>query len=39
VPSSRPSPHWFYIVALAMIGLVFVVQRRRLRLEAGKVGH
>jgi hypothetical protein len=41
VPSGRPSPHWFYLPGLLLIGLVWWVQGRRLapssvrRQEAG----
>ncbi|MBS0335815.1 MAG: TRAP transporter permease [Proteobacteria bacterium] len=31
VPANRPSPHWMYIPALALVIVVFLVQRRRLR--------
>jgi TRAP transporter 4TM/12TM fusion protein len=31
VPAERPSPHWLYIPALFLIGLVFLVQTRRMR--------
>jgi hypothetical protein len=30
VPANRPSPHWMYIPALALVMLVFFAQRRRL---------
>ena len=33
VPSDRPSPHWFYLPALVLIGVVFVIQRARLRRD------
>jgi TRAP-type C4-dicarboxylate transport system permease large subunit len=31
VPSGRPSPHWFYLPALALIALVWMLQGRRQR--------
>ena len=31
VPSDAPSEHWMIIPALALIGLVFFLQRRRVR--------
>ena len=31
VPADRPSPHWIYLPAGALVMLVFFVQRRRLR--------
>jgi TRAP-type C4-dicarboxylate transport system permease large subunit len=34
VPNDRPSPHWFYLPALALIALVWFVQGRRLRPRA-----
>ena len=34
VPSDRPSEHLVYIPALALVGLVFFLQRRRLRARA-----
>ncbi len=30
VPSGRPTPHWFYLPAFALVGLVWWVQGRRL---------
>jgi hypothetical protein len=35
VPANRPSPHWMYIPALALVMLVFFVQRRRMRSAPG----
>ncbi len=35
VPTDRPSPHWFYLPALALIGLVWWAQGRRMRKSAG----
>ena len=29
LPADRPSPHWIYVPALAMLGLVMLLQRRR----------
>ena len=35
VPANRPSPHWMYVPAMALVLLVFFVQRRRaVRQEA-----
>jgi hypothetical protein len=34
VPSGRPSPHWFYIPALMMVGLVWFIQGLRMRRRA-----
>jgi TRAP transporter 4TM/12TM fusion protein len=34
VPSGRPSPHWFYLPALLLLGLVWWSQGRRLRPTA-----
>ncbi len=33
VPTDRPTPHWFYLPALLLIGIVWVSQGRRLRAE------
>jgi TRAP-type C4-dicarboxylate transport system permease large subunit len=34
VPSGRPSPHWFYVPAMLMIGFVWFVQGLRLKRAA-----
>jgi TRAP transporter 4TM/12TM fusion protein len=34
VPSGRPTPHWFYLPALALVALVWWWQGRRLHREA-----
>lgn len=36
VPSNAPSPHWVYLPAVLLVGIVFVLQRRRVagRLRA-----
>jgi hypothetical protein len=34
LPAERPDPHWFYLPALLLAGLVWVVQGRRLRAAA-----
>ena len=31
VPADRPSQHWIYLPALALVGLVFFLQRIRMR--------
>jgi TRAP transporter 4TM/12TM fusion protein len=31
VPADRPSPHWFYLPALVLVGLVWVTQGARMR--------
>ncbi len=36
VPTDRPTPHWFYLLALALIGLVWFTQG--LRMRAGDAG-
>jgi len=33
VPTERPSPHWFYLPALALIALVWFTQGLRMRLR------
>ncbi len=38
VPADRPSPHWIYLPALALVMLVFFVQRLRLRRQGGHAG-
>jgi hypothetical protein len=35
VPSGRPSPHWFYVPAFALIALVWWAQGRRMAPEPG----
>jgi hypothetical protein len=35
VPSDRPTPHWFYLPALVLIGVVWVTQG--IRMKAGAV--
>ncbi len=34
LPSDRPSPHWIYVPALAVLGLIILLQRRRKAGEA-----
>lgn len=34
LPSGRPSPHWFYLVGLALVGAVWMLQGRRMRRPA-----
>jgi len=34
VPANRPSPHWMFVPALALVMLVFFAQRRRLAARA-----
>ncbi|MCS6943811.1 MAG: DUF3394 domain-containing protein, partial [Sutterellaceae bacterium] len=34
VPSGRPSPNWFYLPALLLVGIVWFSQGRRLRAAA-----
>jgi hypothetical protein len=34
VPTDRPSPHWFYLPAFVLIGIVWWVQGRRAKPEA-----
>ena len=36
VPNDRPTPHWFYLPALALIALVWFVQGLRLRPRAAR---
>lgn len=36
VPADRPSPHWIYLPALALVMLVFFVQRMRMRRLVGR---
>ena len=31
VPTDRPTPHWFYLPGLALIGLVWLTQGLRMR--------
>ena len=31
VPTDRPTPHWFYLPGLLLIGIVWVVQGTRMR--------
>jgi TRAP transporter 4TM/12TM fusion protein len=36
VPTDRPTPHWFYLPALLLAGIVWVAQGRRLVVPAGR---
>lgn len=36
VPTDRPSPHWFYLPALLLVGVVWVSQGRRLPLATAR---
>jgi hypothetical protein len=38
VPSGRPTPHWFYLPALVLIGVVWVTQGLRMRRGAALAG-
>lgn len=38
VPSGRPSPHWFYLPALVLIGVVWVTQGLRMRRGTALAG-
>ena len=38
IPADRPNPHWFYLPALALIGLIWWLQGRRLAPPAPTAG-
>jgi hypothetical protein len=34
VPTDRPTPHWFYLPGLMLIGMVWLTQGLRMRVRA-----